>query len=203
MIEKKVTDNGITVIFDSIDNISTCSLGVFVRTGSKDELPDEDGISHVLEHMMFKGTEKRNYFEISEEVDYLGASINAHTSKEETVYYINSLSEYINKSSDILFDIVTNSLFSEKELEKEKDVIIEEIKMYEDMPDDLVFELNYKNCIEGQYGKPIIGTEESVKSFSSEMVKKYYKEKYIKDNILIVVSGNFSKEKIIEKISLS
>ena len=139
MIEKKVTDNGITVIFDSIDNISTCSLGVFVRTGSKDELPDEDGISHVLEHMMFKGTEKRNYFEISEEVDYLGASINAHTSKEETVYYINSLSEYINKSSDILFDIVTNSLFSEKELEKEKDVIIEEIKMYEDMPDDLVF----------------------------------------------------------------
>lgn len=69
MIEKKVTDNGITVIFDSIDNISTCSLGVFVRTGSKDELPDEDGISHVLEHMMFKGTEKRNYFEISEEVE--------------------------------------------------------------------------------------------------------------------------------------
>ena len=200
MIEKKVTDNGITVIFDSIDNISTCSLGVFVRTGSKDELPDEDGISHVLEHMMFKGTEKRNYFEISEEVDYLGASINAHTSKEETVYYINSLSEYINKSSDILFDIVTNSLFSEKELEKEKDVIIEEIKMYEDMPDDLVFELNYRDAIKGNLGKNIIGTEESVKSFTSTKISQYYNERYTKDNIVIVISGKFDKQEIIDNI---
>lgn len=200
MIEKKVTDNGITVIFDSIDNISTCSLGVFVRTGSKDELPDEDGISHVLEHMMFKGTEKRNYFEISEEVDYLGASINAHTSKEETVYYINSLSEYINKSSDILFDIVTNSLFSEKELEKEKDVIIEEIKMYEDMPDDLVFELNYRDAIKGNLGKNIIGTEESVKSFTSTKINQYYSERYTKDNIVIVISGKFDKQEIIDNI---
>ena len=200
MIEKKVTDNGITVIFDSIDNISTCSLGVFVRTGSKDELPDEDGISHVLEHMMFKGTEKRNYFEISEEVDYLGASINAHTSKEETVYYINSLSEYINKSSDILFDIVTNSLFSEKELEKEKDVTIEEIKMYEDMPDDLVFELNYRDAIKGNLGKNIIGTEESVKSFTSTKINQYYSERYTKDNIVIVISGKFDKQEIIDNI---
>ena len=200
MIEKKATDNGITVIFDNIDNISTCSLGVFVRTGSKDELPDEDGISHVLEHMMFKGTEKRNYFEISEEVDYLGASINAHTSKEETVYYINSLSEYINKSSDILFDIVTNSLFSEKELEKEKDVIIEEIKMYEDMPDDLVFELNYRDAIKGNLGKNIIGTEESVKSFTSTKINQYYSERYTKDNIVIVISGKFDKQEIIDNI---
>ena len=200
MIEEKVTDNGITVIFDNIDNISTCSLGVFVRTGSKDELPDEDGISHVLEHMMFKGTEKRNYFEISEEVDYLGASINAHTSKEETVYYINSLSEYINKSSDILFDIVTNSLFSEKELEKEKDVIIEEIKMYEDMPDDLVFELNYRDAIKGNLGKNIIGTEESVKSFTSTKINQYYSERYTKDNIVIVISGKFDKQEIIDNI---
>ena len=200
MIEEKVTDNGITVIFDNIDNISTCSLGVFVRTGSKDELPDEDGISHVLEHMMFKGTEKRNYFEISEEVDYLGASINAHTSKAETVYYINSLSEYINKSSDILFDIVTNSLFSEKELEKEKDVIIEEIKMYEDMPDDLVFELNYRDAIKGNLGKNIIGTEESVKSFTSTKINQYYSERYTKDNIVIVISGKFDKQEIIDNI---
>ena len=200
MIEEKVTDNGITVIFDNIDNISTCSLGVFVRTGSKDELPDEDGISHVLEHMMFKGTEKRNYFEISEEVDYLGARINAHTSKEETVYYINSLSEYINKSSDILFDIVTNSLFSEKELEKEKDVIIEEIKMYEDMPDDLVFELNYRDAIKGNLGKNIIGTEESVKSFTSTKINQYYSERYTKDNIVIVISGKFDKQEIIDNI---
>lgn len=200
MIKKEITENGITVIFDSIENISTCSLGVFVKTGSKDEHSDEDGISHVLEHMIFKGTDKRNYFEISEEVDYLGASINAHTSKEETVFYINSLSEYIYKSSDILFDIVTNSLFDEKELEKEKDVIIEEIKMYEDIPDDLVFELNYRDAIKGNLGKNIIGTEDSVKSFTQDKIKKYFDERYTKDNIVIVISGKFNKKEIIDNI---
>ena len=200
MINKIKTKSGIQVILDELENISTCSVGVFVKTGSSDEKENEEGISHVLEHMIFKGTHNRNYLKISEDIDYLGASINAHTTKEETVFYINALTEFLDESVDILFDIVTNSVIDSEKIKKEKDVIIEEIKMYKDTPDDLVFELNYKNCIEGQYGKPIIGTEESVKSFSSEMVKKYYKEKYIKDNILIVVSGNFSKEKIIEKI---
>ena len=95
---------------------------MFVKTGSKDESDSEEGISHVLEHMIFKGTEKRNYFQISEEVDYLGASVNAHTTKEETVFYINALTEFLEKSVDILFDIVTNSLIDSEELEKEKDV---------------------------------------------------------------------------------
>ena len=191
MTQEIITDQGIKVIFDKLDNISTCSVGVFVKTGSRDESDEEEGISHVLEHMIFKGTSKRNYFQISEEVDYLGASINAHTTKEETVFYINALTEFLGKSVDILFDIVTNSLIPYNELKKEKDVIIEEIKMYEDSPDDLVFELNYADCIEGQYGKAIIGTESSVRSFTSEMIKKYYNERYTKDNIVIVVSGNF------------
>lgn len=200
MTQEIITDQGIKVIFDKLDNISTCSVGVFVKTGSRDESDEEEGISHVLEHMIFKGTSKRNYFQISEEVDYLGASINAHTTKEETVFYINALTEFLGKSVDILFDIVTNSLIPDDELKKEKDVIIEEIKMYEDSPDDLVFELNYADCIEGQYGKAIIGTESSVRSFTSEMIKKYYNERYTKDNIVIVVSGNFQKNEIIEKI---
>ena len=200
MIEKIKTESGINLILDKLENISTCSVGVFVKTGSKDESDEEEGISHVLEHMIFKGTKKRNYKQISEEIDYLGASINAHTTKEETVFYINGLTEFLEESVDILFDIVTNSKIDSTELEKEKDVIIEEIKMYKDTPDDLVFELNYSNCIEGQYSKPIIGTEKSVKSFSSEMIKKYYKERYTKDNLIIVLSGNFEKEKIIKKV---
>ncbi len=200
MIEKIKTDSGIEIIMDKLENISTCSVGVFVKTGSSDENEDEEGISHVLEHMIFKGTPERNYLQISEDIDYLGANINAHTTKEETVFYINALTEFLEKSVDILFDIVTNSSIDSNELEKEKDVIIEEIKMYKDTPDDLVFELNYGECIEGEYGKPIIGTEESVKSFSSEMIKRYYRERYTKDNIIIVISGNFSKEKIIGKI---
>lgn len=200
MIKKVKTTSGIEIIFDKLENISTCSVGVFVKTGSKDESDSEEGISHVLEHMIFKGTEKRNYFQISEEVDYLGASVNAHTTKEETVFYINALTEFLGKSVDILFDIVTNSLIDSEELEKEKDVIVEEIKMYKDSPDDLVFELNYGNCIKGQYSKPIIGTEQSVKGFTSEEIKKYYKERYTKDNIVIVVSGNFNEDEIISKV---
>ena len=200
MIEKIKTDTGIEVIFDKLESISTCSVGVFVKTGSRDESDTEEGISHVLEHMIFKGTPTRSYFEISEEIDYLGANVNAHTTKEETVFYINALTQFLGKSVDILFDIVTNSTIDEKELEKEKDVIVEEIKMYKDSPDDLVFEMNYADSINGQYGKPIIGTEASVKGFTADEIRKYYKERYTKDNILIVVSGNFDKNEIIQKI---
>ena len=200
MIEKIKTNSGIEVIFDRLESISTCSVGVFVKTGSRDESDTEEGISHVLEHMIFKGTPARNYFEISEEIDYLGANVNAHTTKEETVFYINALTQFLGKSVDILFDIVTNSTIDEKELEKEKDVIVEEIKMYKDSPDDLVFEMNYADSINGQYGKPIIGTEASVKGFTADEIRKYYKERYTKDNILIVVSGNFDKNEIIQKI---
>ena len=200
MIEKIKTNSGIEVIFDRLESISTCSVGVFVKTGSRDESDTEEGISHVLEHMVFKGTPTRNYFEISEEIDYLGANVNAHTTKEETVFYINALTQFLGKSVDILFDIVTNSTIDEKELEKEKDVIVEEIKMYKDSPDDLVFEMNYADSINGQYSKPIIGTQESVKGFTADEIRKYYKERYTKDNILIVVSGNFDKNEIIQKI---
>lgn len=200
MIEKIRTDSGIEVIFDRLESISTCSVGVFVKTGSRDESDTEEGISHVLEHMIFKGTPNRNYFEISDEIDYLGANVNAHTTKEETVFYINALTQFLGKSVDILFDIVTNSMIDERELEKEKDVIVEEIKMYKDSPDDLVFEMNYADSINGQYGKPIIGTEASVKGFTADKIRKYYKERYTKDNILIVVSGNFDKEEILQKI---
>ena len=200
MIEKIRTNTGIEVIFDKLESISTCSVGVFVKTGSRDESDTEEGISHVLEHMIFKGTPNRNYFEISDEIDYLGANVNAHTTKEETVFYINALTQFLGKSVDILFDIVINSTIDEKELEKEKDVIVEEIKMYKDSPDDLVFEMNYADCINGQYGKPIIGTEASVKGFTAEEIRKYYKERYTKDNILIVVSGNFDKDEITQKV---
>ena len=200
MIEKVKTNTGIEVIFDKLKSISTCSVGVFVKTGSRDESDTEEGISHVLEHMVFKGTPTRNYFEISDEIDYLGANVNAHTTKEETVFYINALTQFLGKSVDILFDIVTNSTINEKELEKEKDVIVEEIKMYKDSPDDLVFEMNYADSINGQYGKPIIGTEASVKGLKAEEIKKYYRERYTKDNILIVVSGNFDKDEIIQKV---
>lgn len=197
---KLVKKSGMTVILDKMDKISTCSIGVFVKTGSSDENENEAGISHLLEHMIFKGTKKRNYSEISEEIDFYGAGINAHTSKEETVFYVNTLSKYVKEVSDILFDIVTNSTIDEEELEKEKGVVIEEIKMYKDTPDDLVFELNYQNSIVGSYKNPIIGTENSVNSFTADQIKKYYRDRYTKDNMIISVAGNFDENVILDKI---
>ncbi len=202
MLKMTNTPKGIKIIYDYISNVSSASIGVFIKTGSKDELKEEAGLSHLLEHMMFKGTKNRNYMEISQEVDYLGGSVNAYTSKEETVYYISVLKDYVEQALDILCDMVGNSVFDETELEKEKDVIIEEISMYQDTPDDLVMELNLSDAVKGNLGKPIIGTEESVKSFERADILKYYNERYTKDNIVVVVSGNFKKEsvkKIIDK----
>ena len=202
MLKMTNTPKGIKIIYDYISNVSSASTGVFIKTGSKDELEEEAGLSHVIEHMMFKGTKKRNYTEISQEVDYLGGSINAYTSKEETVYYVSVLKDYVEQALDILCDMVGNSSFDEAELEKEKDVIIEEIKMYQDTPDDLVMEMNINDAVKGNLGKPIIGTEESVRSFERADILKYYDERYTKDNLVVVVSGNFKKEsvkKIIDK----
>ena len=196
MLKLTNTPKGIKIIYDYISNVSSASIGVFIKTGAKDEMAEEHGLSHLIEHMMFKGTKNRNYQEISQEVDYLGGSINAYTSKEETVYYISVLKDYVEQALEIICDMLGNSTFDEEELEKEKDVIIEEIKMYQDTPDDLVLELNSVDSIIGNLGKPIIGTEESVKSFTRENILKYYNERYTKDNIVVVVSGNFKKEKI-------
>ena len=196
MIRLTESSKGVKLIYDYISNVQSVSIGIFVKTGSKNEFSEEHGLSHVLEHMMFKGTEKRSYIEISREVDYLGGSINAYTNKEMTVYYISVLKDYVEEALDILCDMVGNSVFDKAELEKEKDVIVEEIKMYEDTPDDLVMELNSESSILGNLGKPIIGTEKSVKSFTRENLVKYYSERYTKDNIVVVVSGNFKKEKI-------
>ena len=125
MLKMTNTPKGIKIIYDYISNVSSASIGVFIKTGSKDELEEEAGLSHLLEHMMFKGTKNRNYMEISQEVDYLGGSVNAYTSKEETVYYISVLKDYVEQALDILCDMVGNSVFDEAELEKEKDVIID------------------------------------------------------------------------------
>ena len=196
MLKLTNTPKGIKIIYDYISNVSSASIGVFVKTGAKDETAEEHGLSHLIEHMMFKGTKNRNYQEISQEVDYLGGSINAYTSKEETVYYISVLKDYVEQALEILCDMVGNSVFDQEELEKEKDVIVEEIRMYQDTPDDLVLELNSKDSIAGNLGKPIIGTEKSVKGFTRDNIVKYYTERYTKDNLVIVVSGNFKKEKI-------
>lgn len=147
--------------------------------------------------MIFKGTTKRTAKEISEEIDNLGGHINAFTSKEMTAFYTVTLSEHIEKSIEILSDILLNSTFSQENLEKEKKVVIEEIRMYQDMPEDLVHDLNSEFVVKGPEGRNILGTEESVGAISRETLINYFEDRYCSDNMIISIAGNVDVEKTV------
>lgn len=200
-IKKLVLKNGIPVLLDEIKGINSVSLGIFLKTGAKHELEGERGISHLLEHMMFKGTKSKSAKDISEIIDNEGGIINAYTGKENTVYYIQMLSSSIEKGIEVLTDMFLNSLFSEENLEKEKSVVIEEINMYNDIPEEIVHDRNSRMVINGVQGNIVLGSIESVKQISREKLVKYFKEKYIAKNIVISVAGNFSEEKIYDSLN--
>lgn len=194
----KELSNGIKVLIENMPDFNSVSLGVYYKTGSKDERDDELGVAHLLEHMVFKGTEKRTAKEISEEIDNLGGHINAFTSKEMTAFYTVTLSEHIEKSIEILSDILLNSTFSEENLEKEKKVVIEEIRMYQDVPEDLVHDLNSELIIDGPQGRNILGTEESVSNISRDTLVNYFEERYCSDNMIITIAGNVDVERVMK-----
>ena len=166
------------------------SVGIFVPVGSAYETEDERGLAHFIEHMLFKGTKNRTYKQIAEQVDELGGSINAFTSKECTCFYINVLKDYINEGFDILSDLVYNPLIDAKELDKEKGVIIEEINMTEDSPDDAVYEIFFKNAVDSSLGKPILGTKKHVSSYSRDDLLRFMGKYYKPDNFIVAASGN-------------
>jgi predicted Zn-dependent peptidase len=199
-IEIKKLKNGIPVLMEDVKSINTVSLGIFVKTGTKNELPGEEGVSHFLEHMMFKGTETRSAKDISEEIDNIGGIINAYTSKENTVYYVQVLSSQIGVGVDVLADMFLNSTFTEENLDKERNVIIEEIRMYEDIPEETIHDENVKLCIEGVQSKPVLGTEESLKGISREKLVNYFQSRYTPNNIIISVVGNIDEEKLFEQL---
>jgi predicted Zn-dependent peptidase len=169
------------------------SVGIFVPTGSAFENENERGLAHFIEHMLFKGTKNRGYKEIAEEIDILGGIINAFTSKEYTGFYVKVLKDFIDSGFDVLRDIISNSLIDESELEKEKNVIIEEINMTEDNPDDAVFEAFMENSIEGSFGKPILGTKEHIKSYKREDLLQFMGKYYKPENIIISAVGKIDK----------
>lgn len=197
----KKLENGITLIIDKNDNINTFSLGFFVKTGSINEKENESGISHFIEHLMFKGTNKRSAKEISEYVDFHGGSINAYTSREVTCYYIKMISEKLNIAIDVLTDMFLNSTFEEENIEKERNVIIEEIKMYEDIPEEIVHDKNIEFALNGIYSNSISGTIESLKNINREKILNYLNRKYVTENLIIVASGNFDQDYLITEIS--
>lgn len=183
--------NGLRLIVKKMEGLYSVSCGVMVKTGSVNEDENNNGISHFIEHCMFKGTEKRSAFEISDIIDRIGAQINAYTSKESTCYYIKSTSEHFSEALEVLSDIFFNSVFDEKELEKEKGVVLEEINMCEDTPEDLCLDLLAESYFGKKgLGQTILGSAKNVKGFTRGDIIKYIEERYTPDNVIISVAGN-------------
>jgi predicted Zn-dependent peptidase len=199
MIKIKELDCGIRIVMEEITHVQSVSIGIWVKTGAVDEDSSIAGISHYIEHMLFKGTKDRNAKQIAEDVDKIGGQINAFTGKESTCYYIKTLTSNTEKAVNILLDMFLNSKFENKELIKEKQVILEEIKMIQDSPEDDVHDIICELIFKGhRLENSIIGTPKSLKGISRQTILKYLEEEYTRDNVVISVSGNFNEKTISE-----
>ncbi|MEX2463610.1 MAG: pitrilysin family protein [Balneolaceae bacterium] len=200
-IQKTTLSGGLNIVSERVDSVKSISVGIWVKTGSRNESDQQAGITHFLEHMLFKGTEKRTSYDIAQSMESVGGYLNAFTSTEYTCYYARCLDSEMDTALDVLSDMVRNSQFPEEELEKEKKVVLEEMKMYKDSPDDVIFE-EFSNQVfkEHPIGRPIIGFEETVKSFGRQDLFDYMKERYQPDNLLIAVAGNVNHDDVVKKV---
>jgi predicted Zn-dependent peptidase len=184
---------------DEMNEVETVSIGVFVGVGSRNETKEINGISHFLEHLAFKGTTTRSARQIAEQFEGIGGRINAYTSKEKTVYYAKVLKEHSEFAVEFLADILQNSVFDEEEIEKERGVILQEIAMTNDTPDDIIFDYFQDVAYPSQsLGRSILGPEKNIKKFTRDHFKNYIQEKYNSSNIVIASAGNL-KQKDLEK----
>lgn len=192
-------DNGLRLVVVENNSVRSVAVGVYVAAGVVTEKSDEAGISHLIEHMAFKGTEKRSSFDIVDETDKLGANINAATAKSYTMYYIEGLDTYLESYFDILSDLYYNPKFDPKELEKEKKVVFEEIHESEDDPFDVLTTKGNSISLEGtQYANEILGSEKSLKKIDSNKLKEYHDKWYVPKNTVISVAGNVKIDEVIE-----
>jgi predicted Zn-dependent peptidase len=199
LIKKYTCQNGVRVVLENIPTVRSVAIGVWIGTGSRNEHPGNNGVSHFLEHMFFKGTKTRTAREIAESFDSIGGQVNAFTSKEYTCYYAKVLDTHSKFALDVLADMFFNSTFVDEELNKEKNVVLEEIKMYEDTPDDIVHDLLGKAIYESHpLGYPILGTEETLETFKGDTLRKYMHETYTPENVVISIAGNISESFIQE-----
>ncbi|MBS4207574.1 pitrilysin family protein [Bacillus sp. FJAT-50079] len=199
MIKKYTCQNGVRVVLEEIPTMRSVAIGIWVGIGSRDENEKNNGISHFIEHMFFKGTETRNARDIAEAFDSIGGQVNAFTSKEYTCYYAKVLDNHASYALDVLADMFFHSTFDQEELNKEKNVVLEEIKMYEDTPDDIVHDLLSQAAYENHpLGFPILGTEETLTTFNRDLLMDYVHQMYTPENIVISVAGNISESFIHE-----
>ncbi|WP_092331393.1 M16 family metallopeptidase [Desulfosporosinus hippei] len=202
MYKKTLLPNGVRIITEEIDHVRSAAIGMWVGAGSRDEREGFEGISHFIEHMFFKGTEHRTARALAESLEAVGGQLNAFTTKEYTCYYAKILDEDLDLAIDVLSDMFFSSLFDEKEIEKEKNVVIEEIKMYEDSPDELIHDVFSEQVWNDHpLGKPILGTEESIRALSREKIMQFLTEHYAPDNLVISVAGKIKHEDVVGKLS--
>ena len=198
-VQKTKLPGGLKVVTEKIDTVKSISVGIWVKTGSRNEPDDKAGITHFLEHMLFKGTEKRSSYDIAQSMESVGGYLNAFTSTEYTCYYARCLDTKLETALDVLSDMVRNSKFPEEELQKEIKVVLEEMKMYRDSPDDVVFEeFSGQVFRDHPIGRPVLGYEETVAAFTREHLFEYMNARYQPDNLLVAVAGNVEHDEVIE-----
>lgn len=191
MVHFKQFDNGVRLIVKQMPGLMSVTMGIIVHTGASVETDEEDGISHFIEHMMFKGTNTHTAFQLSDEMDRIGAQVNAFTSKDITCYYTKSTTSHAHEAFDILAEMFLNSTFPKEEMVREKGVIVEEINMNDDTPDDYCLDLLSRAFFgDNGFGRNILGTRENVKRFTKADVDAYMSKYYTPDNIVISMAGN-------------
>ena len=201
MAEKKILSNGLRIVTEKIPTVKSVAIGVWISTGVVTEDSQNNGISHFIEHMLFKGTENRSAREIAEAVDSVGGHINAFTGRESTCYYLKVLDENLDLAVDLLSDMMFRSLFDEEEIEKEKSVIAEEISMYEDSPEDLAHDLLIENMYKNHsLGYSILGHNHTIENMNRRNLMEYMSSQYRPDNTVLAVAGNFDDQHLDELI---
>jgi predicted Zn-dependent peptidase len=198
-IETTTLANGVRVITEAMPHVRSVSVGIWIGSGSRRERGEQNGISHFIEHMLFKGTTRRSAEDIARSVDSIGGNLDAFTAKELVCFNTKVLDEHLSLAFDVLTDLVLNPLFREEDIEKEKGVILEEIKMEADSPDYLVHEIFSSNFWKDHpLGKPILGTPQSVKRFDQEMIRSFYSEVYAPSNLIVTAAGNLTHARLVD-----
>jgi predicted Zn-dependent peptidase len=201
-IRREVLPNGLTVITEQMQNIRSVSIGIWVKTGSRDEDLQWNGISHFIEHMVFKGTKHRSAEHIARQIDSIGGNMDAFTAKECICFNVKVLDEHLPIAMDVLSDLVLNPVFDMQDISRERGVILEEIKMDEDSPDYLVHEIFTQNFWKDHpLGKPILGTKDTVKKFERDPVLSFYGQRFGPGNLIISAAGNLNHDQFVELVN--
>lgn len=193
--------SGLTVVTERMPHLESVALGTWIKSGARNETPDEHGIAHLLEHMAFKGTRSRSARDIAEQIENVGGELNAATSTETTAYYARVLKDHVPLAVDILSDILTDSVFDEDELTREKQVILQEIGAANDTPDDVVFDRFSEIAFRDQtLGRPILGTPDTVKAFTSDEIRGYLSRNYTTDRMFVVAAGAVDHDAFVRQV---